>query len=151
MTREDRSEAFWLAVSSHPEVLGAVQGLDPAFVCRMVQSPKVRPFATAHGGFLLTSYDDLGSVMGLHALYTPEGWGREAHGALTEALEWAFATAQVVLVHETGNPNSRAALSFGFRPAGDWQDTLAGPIRVCVLTRMAWEQSPAHRRLHRLN
>jgi hypothetical protein len=148
MIRLERSPQFWFNIAVDPAVTANMPELDAAFVAQHVGNPLVFPWASENGGYLLTKYDALGSMMGLHALYRPAGWGREAHDALGETLQWAFRTCQLVTAHETvSNPHSRTPKSFGFIHAADWQDSLMGEYRLMILTRAAWEMSPAHRRL----
>lgn len=95
-----------------------------------------------HGGFFLAQIDPLGRVHELHAAFRPEGWGDEPGRLLKRFLAedgW-----DVILATEVeGNWRSRPPKSFGFRPAGPF----AGQFRTWILTRAAWEQSPARRRM----
>ncbi|MGI8839951.1 MAG: hypothetical protein ACR2F8_04070 [Caulobacteraceae bacterium] len=148
MIRLERDPAFWRDIASHPAVAGAVMGLDPDAVAAAAQRPSQLPLASDNGGFLFGQMDALGLVRELHTLYRPAGWGREVAGAAKEAFEWVFSAAQVVVTHELeNNPHSRPPRSFGFTPAGEWQATVIGPLRAWVLTRAAWEASPAHGRM----
>jgi hypothetical protein len=145
--REERDGAFWFEIASHPAVKGAVMGLDPRAVAEAAMRPTLLPLASDNGGFLFGRMDGLGLVRELHTLYRPAGWGREAAGAAKEAFAWVFAAAQVVVTYEMqANPRSRPPRSFGFTQAGAWRRTAAGALRAWVLTRAAWELSPAHRR-----
>ncbi len=146
MIREDRDAAFWTGIASHPEVRKTLYGQPPELVGERSQLPEVRTFASDHGGWLFIGLEPLGLIFDTHAMFTPEGWGREANRVLHHALRAMFQTAQLLTVYETDNPRSRPPVSFGFRPAGGSTPTPAGALRLWVLTRAAWQQSPAHRR-----
>jgi len=79
-------------------------------------------------------------------MFTPSGLGLEANAVLKHSLRTLFYTAHLILVTETENPRSRPPLSFGFRPSGEPTATTIGPLKTWVLTRTAWERSPAYRR-----
>ena len=79
-------------------------------------------------------------------MFVPEGWGREANSVLKHALRTLFVTAQVIVNYDNGKPGCRTPRSFGFRPTGGSTDTAFGPLSSWVLTRAAWEASPAYRR-----
>jgi hypothetical protein len=53
--------------------------------------------------------------------------------------------ADLLVTYETDHPQSRAALSFGWRPLGELRDSPVGRVRTWFLTREGWEQSPAKR------
>lgn len=135
---------FWRSVAEHPQVKPHVSlGLDVDWWTPLLNHPAVRVIEGAHGGYFLAQLDPLGRVYELHAAITPEGWGRAAgellKGALTSLAAW-----DVILVSEVaGNWRSRPPKSFGFRPAGPFE----GQFRTWVLTRHAWESSPARRRM----
>jgi hypothetical protein len=127
----DRDPAFWAAVCG--------EDFNPA----CLESPYVQPFRTENGGYLLVQLDALGRVYDLHAAYLPEGFGKEAHGALKGALSQLEGWQLINVSEVEGNGCSRPPLSFGFRPAGPMQ----GGFRTWFLSRAAWEQSPARRRM----
>lgn len=142
MIREERDPAFWVRVASHPACAGAIDGGSPHDIANIANRPHVTPLATDHGGYLFAQLDGLGTTYEIHAVFTPEGWGREANLALKEALrafDW-----NLLVTYQTTNPHSRPARSFGFRPIGERQ-TVLGPVTVWSLTRPAWEASPAFR------
>lgn len=147
MIREDRDPAFWTFIASHPEVRKTLFGQAPEAVGLHVASPKVRHFSTENGGWLFVKTDSLGIVWDVHAMFVPEGWGREANAVLKHALRAMFETAQILFCYQTDSPRSRLPLSFGARPTGGATQTALGPLRSWVLTRAAWEASPAHRRV----
>lgn len=148
MIREERDPAFWFEIASHPAIAGALMGLDSLAVAQTALRPSILPLASENGGFFFGRMDGLGMACELHSLYRPAGWGREAASAGKEALQWVFGAYQVVITFETlANPRSRPPLSFGFVRAGDWRKTVIGQLRLWVLTKLAWETSPAHRRL----
>lgn len=146
MIREDRGQAFWTRIASHPEVRKTLFGLPPELVGENMMRPEVRHFSSLRGGWAFVRLDSVGMVWDTHAMFTPSGWGREAHSVLKHALRAMFETAQLLTVSETNNPRSRPPLSFGFRPAGGATETVVGPLKCWVLTRAAWERSPAYRR-----
>ncbi len=147
MIREERDPAFWFEVASHPAVLGAVMGLSPAQVAQCSQKPEILPLASMNGGFLFCRMDQIGITVELHTLYRPAGWGKEVSSAAKEAFAWVFRTHQIVTTYELqANDRSQPPRSFGFVRCGEWQQTPAGLLRAWVLTRAAWEASPAQRR-----
>jgi len=146
MIREDRGPEFWTRIASHPEVRKTLYGLPPELVGENMMRPEVRHFSSLRGGWAFVRLDSCGLVWDTHAMFTPQGWGREAHAVLKYALRAMFRTAQVLTVSETDNPRSRPPLSFGFRPAGGATQTVVGPLKSWILTRAAWESSPAYRR-----
>lgn len=143
---EDRDPAFWFSIFNHPDVKPHMGGLFD--IGPVVTHPSVIPLRTEHGGYLLHRLDGLGRVYDLHALYRPEGWGKEACTGLKSALAWIFAAgAQLVTAQEVeGWWKSRPPRSFGFRPAGDFAPSEFGSLRTWVLTKAAWETSPARSR-----
>lgn len=145
----DASPEFWRGVVSHPEVKPFVTLGHDVDIGPFVSDPRVTCLRSMHGGYLFLNLDGLGRVFDLHAMFTPAGWGREASSTLKAALTRMFAWgAQVITSLEPiQNPHSRPPLSFGFRPAGDFALTSGLYLRSWVLTRAAWEQSPAHRRM----
>lgn len=149
MTDHARDPVFWRAVYEHPEVRPHVSLGAEIDIETIVADERVTPFRQAHGGFLFVRLDGHGMVLELHSLFTPEGWGRETALALRRALLGMFAAgAQVVTTFEVrGNWRSRAPLSFGFQPAGDFAPHLNTELRAWVLTRADWERSPVFRRM----
>jgi len=146
--REERDQAFWFDIASHPAVQGAIMGLDPRQIAEVSQRPTILPLASDNGGFFFGQMDGLGLVRELHTLYRPAGWGREVARAGKEALEWVFRAVQIVTTYQIeANPLSQPPRSFGFVQAGEWQKTAVGSARMWVLTRAAWEASPAHKRM----
>ena len=150
MVTLDRDPAFWRWVFDHPAVkphagLGLSVDFEP-----LLADARVTPLRAVNGGYLFVQLDGLGRVRELHSLFRPEGWGREALLAGKAALAAVFAAgAQVVTTYEArGNRRSQPPLSFRFQPAGDFApDPLTkAELRTWVLTRSAWEGSPAYRR-----
>jgi len=147
----DRDPAFWSRVNEHPEVnphttLGQTDYDLPAFI----NNPRVTPLRSTNGGILLVDLDGAGQVVELHIMFTPEGWGREALMALTAAVEWAFGSgAQVITTYQArGTSRWTPPASFRFQQAGEFQlhAALGVELRSWVLTKRAWETSPAYRR-----
>ena len=145
---EDRDPDFWRAVADHPAVQASGTMGGPGVIEALVADGRITPLRSTNGGYLFARLDPIGRVHELHALYRPEGWGRETHGALKAALKVMFLRgARVITVSEIGgNWRSRPPRSFGFRPAGDFAATHGFDIRTWTLTSDAWEASPAHRR-----
>lgn len=139
-----RDPAFWRPVCEHPDVKPRVDhGGEGDWLPGLLESPLCLPFRGEHGGYFLVRSDHLGRVWDLHAAFAPEGWGRDANRTL-KALLGSLGAWDVITVHEVaGNWRSRPPKSFGFRVAADFR----GELRTWVLTRAAWEASPAHRRM----
>jgi hypothetical protein len=150
MIREERDPAFWDAVARHPEVAPHVfLGTGPIKLAEIVAHPSVLPLASEHGGFIFCRLDSLGRVWELHTLYTPEGWGREVLGALKAAVSRVLTEGQLITTYSVeGWWRSRPPKSFGFQQAGDYRavPSIGAALSTWVLTKAAWEQSPAHRR-----
>ncbi len=146
--RIERDPAFWTGIAAHPAVAGALMGLPPAEVGRFAARGDVLAIAARHGGFIFARTDALGFIADLHTLFTPEGWGREALAAGIEAINlvWLAGYQAVTTFEVEANPRSRPPRTFGFSQAGDWRATPFGPLRLWMLTRAAWEASPAKRR-----
>jgi hypothetical protein len=151
LIHEDRDREFWRNVYEHPEVkphVGLGHDLD---VAALAAHPGVIPLRSEHGGFFFVRLDSLGRVYELHTLYTPEGWGREVHLAAKQAFNRMFAGgAQVITTQEVeGHRASQPPRSFGFVACGDFEPVphLNVALRSWVLTRTAWEASPAYRSL----
>jgi hypothetical protein len=148
MIRDERQAGFWIGISEHPQVKATTQ-LEPADWAAFLTRPDVRPYASSHGGHLFAAMDSLGRSWELHSLFTPEGWGREVNWALKEALK-ALGDWDVIVTHEVaGVWRSRPPLSYRFRPAGRFHGSWLGELRTWILTREAWESSPARARWSR--
>lgn len=147
MIREERDPAFWGRIARHPAVMDSAPGFTPEIVERLVVHERMIPLAARNGGYLFSRADGLGRVLELHSMFTPEGWGREAHLAGIAALRHVFTDACAVITYEiASNARSRPPRSFGFTPLDDFRDSGAGMARTWMLTRTAWEQSPAFKR-----
>lgn len=151
MIREERDPGFWQRVAEHPEVAPHVfLGHGPIDLAGIVAHPSIMPLASEHGGFIFCRLDSLGRVWELHTLYTPEGWGREVLGALKAATERMFqAGAQAITTFSVeGWWRSRPPKSFGYVEAGDYAAVphLGAALSTWVLTKRAWDASPARRR-----
>ena len=144
--REDRDAAFWNRIANDPDVIGTLFGQPPEAVGFHMADPRVRHFSTERGGWAFVRLDSFGLIWDTHAMFTPDGWGREANAVLKHALRSMFEDAHMFVVTETDNPRSRPPLSFGFRSTGGVSDTFVGPVRTWALTRAAWASSPACRR-----
>lgn len=151
MIRECRDLAFWSAIYEHPEVKPHVSLGHDLDLAAVVSSPAVLPLASAHGGFFFIRLDGVGRVWELHTLFTPEGWGREVHAAAKAAFAQMFERgADVIVTQEVaGNRRSQPPRSFRFCPAGEFRTSpeLGADLRSWVLTRTAWEASPARLRM----
>ena len=146
---EDRNPAFWRSVADHPAVQASGTMGGPGVIEALVASDLVTPLRSENGGYLFVRLDALGRPQELHALYVPQGWGREVHSALKSALSRMFERgAFVITVSEVAtNWRSRPPRSFGFRPAGPFAHTHGFDLRTWTLSRDAWEASPAARRM----
>ena len=150
MIHIERDPRWWVDVASHPAVAATLFGANPEVVGQVVVSPTVLPLAAVNGGFFFARLDVMGLVRELHTMFRPEGWGREVHQAAKEAFEYVFGTGcQVIVTYQVeGNERSQPPRSFGFVLAGDYRPIDTGAVvRSWVLTRQAWEASPAHRRM----
>lgn len=145
MISENRDPAFWVGVASHPEVAKTLHGATPQQVADLAVLERTLPLASEHGGFLFVQLDSLGRLYELHTLFTPEGWGREVNRAGKDALQIVFKTAQAVTTYETADWRSRPPKSFGFRPCGAFAPSPYGDLRTWIVTKDAWEASPAGR------
>lgn len=144
MIRVERDPAFWRGIVGHPDVAPSLHALSPETFSNLAACEWVKPYASAHGGYLFLQQDGLGRVWEVHAVFTPEGWGREA----TESGKRALADFDWQLITTSEMPGGfTAPRSFGFRPAGEFEPSPLGPLRTWILTRAAWEASPARRRL----
>lgn len=144
MIREDRDLAFWTDVFNHPAVRPHVSmDGDLDWLPALVASERVTPLRTDGGGFLFLQLDALGRTLELHAAFLPEAWGAQVSQALKAALTRLEGWDLIVVSEVAGNWRSRPPRSFGFRPAAE----MAGQFRTWTLTRAAWEQSPARRRM----
>jgi len=146
---ENRDPRFWREVINHPDVLPWVARGQVLNIEALLQHPGVTPLASDHGGYWFIQTDALGCVFELHTMFTPQGWGREALETAREAFRQMFASgANLIVTTETAdNARSRPPLSFGFREAGPYRNSPLGDQRTWFLTRDAWEQSPARRRV----
>lgn len=151
MIREERDPGFWINVAHHPVVSGRLGRVVPApEMAAMIASPNILPLAAEHGGFIFTTLDHpVGRVWELHTLFTPEGWGREVHGAGKEALVRLFSgSAHVLVTNEMeSNDRSRPPRSFGFIALGGFEPGPWGRARTWMLTRETWLASPAGRKV----
>ena len=147
MIRIERDPAWWTAVASN--LADTVRGLSPAFVGAMCALDMVLPLASERGGFIFIRRDECGFVCELHTLYDPTAWGsREIVVAAKQAFNAVFIAGYhvVTTLEVRENAHSQPPRSFGFMQAGDWRDSPLGEVRMWVLTRAAWEASPASRR-----
>lgn len=150
MIREERDPAWWARIAEHPEVKPHITLGADFDLAAVVQHPSVTPLAADHGGFIFARLDGLGRVHELHTLFTPEGWGREVTGAAKHAFAAMFDRgADLIVTQEVdGNRRSQPPRSFRFAPCGDFRASPLGPaLRSWVLTRDAWEASPARLRM----
>jgi len=149
--REDRDPAFWTDVYEHPAVKPHVSLGHDLDIAAIVANPSVTPLRSDNGGFLFARLDGLGRVHELHTMFTPEGWGREVLISAKAAFAEMFRRgADVIVTQEVeGNRRSQPPLSFRFAPAGDFafSPLLNATLRTWVLTRAAWDASPARQRM----
>lgn len=144
MIRIERDPAFWTDVVAR---IGGDSTVDLAALCAQ---HNVLPLASRRGGFFFVRLDAAGFCAELHTLFTPDAWGsREIVIAAKQAFNALFLCGfQLVTTLEVrANARSQPPLSFGFVRAGDWRDSPVGECRAWILTRAAFEASPACRRL----
>jgi hypothetical protein len=146
MIRTERDPAFWREIVSHPMVNPHVlMGFD-FDIGELATRESVMPLAAEHGGFLFCKLDGLGFVYELHSMFTPEGWGKEVARAGKEALDTMFGAGAGVIVTVETHDGKAPPRSFGWKPSSPFTPTMVGEARSWVLTREAWEASPAFRR-----
>lgn len=145
---ENRDPAFWKMIASHPSVTPYLNGLDVSVFDDILGQESVTPLASKHGGFLFITRDGWGRVRELHTLFTPEGWGREAHMAALEAIETIFVRDcdAIITYADESNYRTQPPRSFGFRPCATAFENDHGRWRTWMVTRDAWEASAAHAR-----
>lgn len=143
-----RDGAFWQDVAEHPQVAPHVTMGRRVDMARLVNHPMVTPFRYEGGGFLLIRQDPLGRVHELHTLFKPEAWGREVNRAAKDMFRAMFRQTDVIVTHEVeGWWRSRPPKSFGFVKAADFRATPEGlSLSTWILTKAAWEASPAAKR-----
>lgn len=148
MITVDDDPEFWDRIAHHPEVWPSVSLGHDFDLKALVTSPRTVALRATHGGFLFVQLDQLGRVFELHTMFEPEGWGREVFLAAREAFNAIFAWGgQVVTTYEVeGHWRSRPPRTFRFEPAGEFAEAQGlGSLRTWVLTRTAWEASPARK------
>ena len=146
---EQRDPAFWDRITAHPEVMdGALMGV-PLSLSEVVTHPSVTPLASENGGYLFCQLDGAGRVFELHSIFAPDGWGREALTTGKAALVEMFSRGMQVLTtyQVEGKWRTQPPKSFGFAPQGDFAPALGVSVKTWLLTRTAWEASPAFRRM----
>jgi hypothetical protein len=146
---ENKDPEFWREIACHPEVAPYLD-MGRADIGSIALLPGVIPMATEHGGFLVCPLDASKCVWELHALYTPDGWGREVHRAGFEMMLFLFGRgAHVVIVTEIEhNWRSKPPRSFGYTPCGEFvfSPVLGRRVRTWSLSSLDWLSSPAFRR-----
>lgn len=145
---EQRDPGFWAPILSDPDVAPSLFGQPVEAVVALLQNPAVLPLATRNGGLLFISRCGFGRVHELHTAYTRAGWGREVHAAAKEAFRRIFGGgALIVFTYEyVDNWRTRPPKSFGFRAEGEPFTNEHGQFQLWLLSRAAWEQSPAAQR-----
>lgn len=142
---EDRDPAFWRKVADHPEVQATGVMGGPGVIEALVADPRMTPLRSEHGGYLFSRLDPIGRVYEFHTLFTPEGWGREVNATFKASLKLMFSRGAFVVVGNevVGTGHTSRPRSFGFKPAGPTTPFHGFNLRTWVLTREAWESSPA--------
>jgi len=151
MIREQRDPVFWDRIARHPDVAPHVfLSKGEVSLEALVTHESVLPLASEHGGLIFCRLDGLGRLWELHTLYAPEGWGKEVFITAIQAFSQIFeGSAQAVTTYEVdGWWRSRPPKSFGFQRAGEFRAVpeLGAALSTWVLTKAAWEGSPARRR-----
>lgn len=148
---ENRDPAFWRGIAAHPRVAHVLLGAQSELLDQIIPSERVLPLASENGGVIFANLDAFGRLWELHTLFTPDGWGKEALATCKAAFERLFGGGgQVVVTYEVeGNPQSRPPRTFRFQPVGDFGPTDFGQFRTWILTREAWESSPARKNMER--
>lgn len=139
-----RDPSFWRPICEHPEVKPHVSlGSEHDWLTPLLENPRVLPFIGERGGYFLVDMAH-GRIWDLHAAFLPSGWGKDASATLKRLLGALRGWDAVTSLEVEGNWRSRPPRSFGFRPAAPMRDG----YRTHVLTRTAWEASPAFRRMN---
>lgn len=145
----ERDPEFWRRIASHPKVAGLLD-MGNADIGEIAQMPAVFPLATRNGGFLICALDASQCIYELHALFTPEGWGREVNQAGKSAMRFLFDRgAHLVVISEVeGNWRSRPPKSFGYKQCGEFamSPVLGKRVRIWSLSSKDWFSSPAYLR-----
>lgn len=111
----------------------------------LVDHPSVLPMRAERGGYLFHCRS--AGIYELHALFEPHAWGRPTSDALKACLQ-SLSWRRIDVSEVRGNWRSRPPRSFGFRAVGDFAPHLTGlDLKPWILTREAWEASPARRRM----
>jgi hypothetical protein len=146
--RIERSLDFWLPVFQAPECQPAHCGLEikEDALEAFITNPWVRPIAGQNGGYLFVKKDDYGLIWELHSLFKRPGWGREAAAVGKQALKLMFADGMHLLFTYEIKGLPTPPISYGWEKASEeYARTSIGEGRIWLLTKAAWEQSPAHR------
>lgn len=146
---ERRDPAFWVEIAEHPAVEPHVlMGAGSSSLATLILNPTVIPLASENGGLIFCRLDGFGRVYELHTLFKPEGWGREVLSTAKTCFRRMFeGGCQVVTTYEVeGWWRSQPPKSFGFKPCGGFGPSPIGSLRTWILTRDAWDASPARRR-----
>lgn len=148
MLRIERSTKFWTNIIGHPSV-GTSLGMTTEEFLKCVEHPRVTPWASEHGGFLIIDLG-IGLISEFHGVFTKEGRGQESFSAGLKLAETIFRSHDMAITYETANNiNSRPPLSFGFQTEDSWTETSKGVLKLWYLTKSRWRSSPAYRRITR--
>ena len=146
--RLERSIDFWWPIFEAPECQAAHCGLTASRdeVEAFLQVEGVKPLVGEHGGYIFVPKDATGLIYELHSLFRKPGWGREAAKVGKSALRHMFGEGMQVLLTQEIQGLQNPPLSYGWVKAhSDFRELPIGSVRIWVLTRDAWEQSPAVR------
>jgi hypothetical protein len=144
MLHLERDPAFWARIVSHPQVAHVMHGQPQDGLAALLDRENVIPLANEFGGYILIPIDVHARVLELHALITPEGWGKNAVKGAAFAAECVFEWADLVIAYRVLEwPRFRPWRSFGFEPAGEMFQAHGLHYQTWMLPKMTWQSSPA--------
>ena len=146
----NRDAEFWDRIAFDPLVSPRVfMGLGEMSLAPLVENEKNLPFSSENGGVILVSLDHFGLVREMHALYQPQGWGREVAKAVPYFMKEAFNTTSVIFTHEQeGEWRTSPPKSHGWKVVSDFcYVEMPKRLRLWMLTKEAFYASPVGRKL----
>lgn len=116
-------------------------------VDQLVASERVLPLAARHGGIFMVQLDGVGFVREMHTMFRPEGWGREAALAMREATQAVFDGGARLITTQKAEGGEGPPHAHGWQVVGEFAEVgLPHRLKLWILTKDAWETSPAGRK-----